>query len=331
MNIGGAKMWSHRIVASSDADEFVTLIRPDGCEILVTERGQFNARSILMDVGRLYLQRRCEDLSRLIQVNMPRPGILFLTEPGPSMFLNGSEIGYDHLALFSAGNGYLSRLSGPTRWGGMTLADEDMETICASHFGCDAKWKNDCTVIIPPPAALTALRSLHAAAGDLAEASAQPSLASASALEQALIETMLQCIDLAGARADTTALQHHRIVIRRFREMLEANPSEPLHMSQISEAIGVSGRTLRMASQQLFGVSPTQYLLLRRMRLARRTLRYADPAVTTVTDIATDLGFWELGRFSVRYRQIFGETPSATLRAAGFGGHQSMPSEYAFA
>jgi AraC-like DNA-binding protein len=61
-------------------------------------------------------------------------------------------------------------------------------------------------------------------------------------------------------------------------------------------------------------MSPMRYLWLRQMHFARRALRMADPAATTVTDIATSYGFWELGRFSVAYRSLFGESPSAAIR-----------------
>ena len=42
-------------------------------------------------------------------------------------------------------------------------------------------------------------------------------------------------------------------------------------------------------------------------------LRSAGPDAT-VTGIATFCGFPELGRFSVRYHQLYGQPPSQTLR-----------------
>jgi AraC-like DNA-binding protein len=323
-------MWLARTVESSDPDEFVSQIRPDGCELLVTERGAFEARGTFMDIGRVYAQRRYERLSRIVDVDMPRSGIIFLTEPGPSLFWDGAEIKYENVAFFCAGNSYRARLSGPTRWGGLSLSPDDMAQIRAPCSGETTGSISGCTVITPPRTALARLRALHAAMGNLAEAFPTPTISrgAESVIEQALIQAMLQCIGLAHVNPDTTAVQHHRLVARRFHELVAAHPLGPLHMLEISLAIGVSGRTLRLACQEQFGVSPTKYLLLRRMRLARRALREADPDLTRVTDVATDLGFWELGRFSVKYREIFGESPSATLRAAATLGQGTEIADY---
>ena len=87
-----------------------------------------------------------------------------------------------------------------------------------------------------------------------------------------------------------------------------------MYMAELSAAARVSYRTLHACCREHLGMSPKRYLWLRRMNLARQGLRTADPERTTVTEIATNYGFWELGRFSVAYRSLFGESPSTTLR-----------------
>jgi AraC-like DNA-binding protein len=79
-------------------------------------------------------------------------------------------------------------------------------------------------------------------------------------------------------------------------------------------ALGVSERTLRACCAEFLGMSPGRYIRLRRLNLVRAALRCADPATTSVGELARRYGFSELGRFAIRYRTIFGETPSATLR-----------------
>jgi AraC-like DNA-binding protein len=102
--------------------------------------------------------------------------------------------------------------------------------------------------------------------------------------------------------------------MRRFERILEANPNEPLYITDVCASIGVTDRTLRLHCQDHLGMNPQRYLWLRRMHLARRALALADGTVKTVTEIANDHGFGELGRFAVSYRKLYGEAPSVTLR-----------------
>lgn len=48
--------------------------------------------------------------------------------------------------------------------------------------------------------------------------------------------------------------------------------------------------------------------------MARSALRLADPRAASVAEIARTFQFSELGRFAVVYRDVFGESPSTTLR-----------------
>src|SRR5215472_6871523 len=100
-----------------------------------------------------------------------------------------------------------------------------------------------------------------------------------------------------------------------FTMLLEASQNSAVYLPELCSRIAVSSRTLRLCCQQQLGMSPKRYLTLRRMHLVRRALRRASRS-DTVTDIAMSFGFWELGRFAVRYKLIFGESPSETMRRA---------------
>ena len=102
-------------------------------------------------------------------------------------------------------------------------------------------------------------------------------------------------------------------LVARAVKLLRDHVNEPVTMVELSRQTGVSERTLRAAFHDVVGLSPKQYAIGQRLRAAREALCAADPATTTVTDIATTYGFFELGRFAGRYRNVFGEVPSHTL------------------
>ena len=160
------------------------------------------------------------------------------------------------------------------------------------------------------------LRHLHAAAVQLAltvpDVLAKPPVT--SLLEHELVRTMAGCLTSVPDNYKVTRRTTRLPVMQRFEDILAADPVKPLFVLDVCAKIGVSDRTLRMHCFEHLGMSPHRYLWLRRMNQAKRALSLADPQRTTVTQIAIDHGFWELGRFSVGYRRLFGEPPSVTLR-----------------
>lgn len=90
--------------------------------------------------------------------------------------------------------------------------------------------------------------------------------------------------------------------------------AEPITLSQLVDMSGVSGRTLLEGFRRHKGTSPMKYLKSVRMERVHNELKNADANQSRVTEIALAWGFTQLGKFSVEYKQRFGESPSDTLK-----------------
>jgi transcriptional regulator GlxA family with amidase domain len=105
-------------------------------------------------------------------------------------------------------------------------------------------------------------------------------------------------------------------IVRRAEALMSAHIGQWAPVTRLSAAVGVTPRRLCMAFHKVRGMSPLRYVVRYRLALVRRALSRPETGRTTVTAIATDYGFLELGRFAGTYKAVFGETPSATLRGA---------------
>jgi len=104
-------------------------------------------------------------------------------------------------------------------------------------------------------------------------------------------------------------------IIRRAGQLFAEREGEHVSLAELVEAAQVSERTLRTAFNECYGLSPVRYLQVRNMHRVHRALRKADPDETNVADVLLRHGEWEFGRFATRYRRLFGELPSETLKA----------------
>jgi AraC-like DNA-binding protein len=88
---------------------------------------------------------------------------------------------------------------------------------------------------------------------------------------------------------------------------------EPIRLSTLARIAGVPPRTLETHFMRFLGTTPMGWVRQARLTHARRTLLASEGRVT-VTDVALDCGFNQLGRFAAQYCRRFGEPPSETLR-----------------
>lgn len=102
--------------------------------------------------------------------------------------------------------------------------------------------------------------------------------------------------------------------LRRARDFLAAHAHAPVYLDDLCRELGLSQRGVEKLFREVLGLSPLTYLRHHRLHGARRALLEAEPASGIVKQVALDWGFWHLGNFAGDYRQLFGESPSATLQ-----------------
>jgi AraC-like DNA-binding protein len=307
------------VLSFTDPDAYHAALRDVQADGVVTARGSFRAELTRIDLDRLSVHRAEETLPRVVNsaVDPKLYSIIFATDPSQApVHISGLELSPAEVIVHRVGSVGHNRSAAACRWGFMSLPHADLAAAGRTLIGRELAAPPFTHCIRPPAPLLSRLLNLHEAAGNLAKTVpdilAKPEVA--RAIEQGLVHAMVSCVGGAIAAETRNAHRRHAAVMRRLEGVLEANLDRTLYLVDLCAATGVSDRTLRACCQEHLGMSPTHYLWLRRMHLARRALRMADPAAATVTGIATDYGFWELGRFSVAYRSLFGESPSASLR-----------------
>lgn len=120
------------------------------------------------------------------------------------------------------------------------------------------------------------------------------------------------------ARVDPTAQDRtdaHSATLRRAVAHIDDHADQPLNVADIAEAAHVTVRALQYAFRRHLDTTPLAYL--RRVRLAhahRELLAAQSLNKATVGDIAARWGFSHPGRFAALYREVYGTSPSSTLR-----------------
>jgi AraC-like DNA-binding protein len=162
---------------------------------------------------------------------------------------------------------------------------------------------------------------VQALASDLADINTlQKHPVMAIPLARSLMTGLLLAADFTGREElDWIEAPAQPSVVRRAVAYIDDHAEDPMTLTDIAAAAGIGVRALQHGFQVSLNKSPLTYLRDVRLSRVREDLSRADPETTGVADIAFGRGFSHLGRFAGLYRQVYGESPSQTLRASASG------------
>ncbi len=286
-------------------------------DLVVSERGVFDATLTITNVGRVWLQSGSERLARSMRfaIGDSRRSLAFLADgQATPVIQSGAEFGAGDVVSFGQNTSHFQRTFGPIRWAGISLIPGDLEEAVKAIVGRDMGDPSTSLWVKPSAEHLTRLRQLHHDVNRMAS-SGEPALGHQEvrrSLEQTLTVAMVACLGGEAERGHGSGSQRYQQIMLRFGEWLDTNNDRAVYLQDVCTALNVSAPTLRRCCEEHLGMSPMRYLWLRRMNLARQELQQRH-SQTSVTVTAMNFGFWHLGRFADEYRSLFGEPPSATL------------------
>ena len=105
----------------------------------------------------------------------------------------------------------------------------------------------------------------------------------------------------------------------RARDLVDSRYSEPLDLQVLAREAHVSPRHFSRSFRRVFGETPHQYLLTRRLERARHLLRTTE---MPVAEICLEVGFTSVGSFTTTFSRHVGVSPT-TFRKAYAGPSQA--------
>lgn len=302
-----------------DTEELSAALKYARVEAVQISRGAFQAelgRAFIRDWGLQYIAFQKGSSSCAGDGPSDRHAILLPEIFSGNCRLLGSEVDQSKIAMYAPGSEHADVTHAGSRLAVLTLPQTD-PFLDANENGLWSKTSGSQLMSIAPPA-VDGLRNLI---GRIRRATAATDgLLEKSQTQRCLADTLTRAVlDLSDhAPRREAARGRPRIprsaIVRRTRELMNERTDEPIYATELAKEVGISQPTLQRLFIEWFGMPPARYLQIKRYYLARRKLR--QEVTSSVTEVATSLGFWDLSRFSKGYKEAFGELPSQTQRRA---------------
>ena len=299
-----------RVLTFTDPFSYQSVMLGIDAKIYPTGRGKFHSELTQVGLNQVWTQHYHEKLPRIFASSMKldRRVIGFLTDENQPAIRYCSLDVSPRDVIVRGGDEVYQHSEAGCRYATMSLATADLGFAYKTLVGRELVSPRSTYLMRPDHKLMSRLLKLQKIAEHIAKTN--PGLFDfpevVRNLEHQLIHVMVRCLAESAFTQMSAGASRHGAIVSRFEEFLEANPDRPIYLTEICGAIGVSERILRTACGSIWdwvrsAISTCEECILSAERFCARI------TTATVARVATDHGFWELGRLSVAYRALFGE------------------------
>lgn len=258
--------------------------------------------------------------SELSGRNPPTTAFILPSVLGNAALLDGREISGRSIAARIEGDTPLLRTYGAHEAGTVTIMRETIREASAALIG-----RNYGTLLLSPatrieadPVRIVRLNALYREARQLLTLFSPKELGGIASpgvkiLRDRIVTALVSSLVESPLKLDHMARQLQTVSMAKIDRFIEENLHFPFGLQELCEKTGLALRTVETIVGSRTGMSPLAYIRYRRLANVRRELLNPDDN-TTVTRAALNNGFLHLGRFSIQYREVYGESPIASLR-----------------
>ena len=132
-----------------------------------------------------------------------------------------------------------------------------------------------------------------------------------------LFELLGRLFEQASGARETLSSASAGFIVAECQRIVAASSDTPPDVEVLCQRLRISRRGLQNSFRQIADTTPVHYLRGLRLNLVRTRLMSTRQAQLSVSQAAADQGFGHLSHFTERYKALFGELPSQTLRLPG--------------
>ena len=232
--------------------------------------------------------------------------------------LNGITLNEHSILVMEPGSDFCLSVMGPHEWCTIFVPTQKLVLHGDNQSVLTVDKNPGCRVVRVTPQLVRQVRSFIRNSESAASIDSKFELTPAATIAAAEAVGIVSLIIAERRHADPKQEGRPRTsrqeIIRRCKELLEERGIRRIKVEEMATRAEVSERTLQAVFKEYFGVGPARYMQLRHLRQINIALQAAQPNGNTVAEILSRKGEWQFGRFADRYRRVFGESPSQTLR-----------------